>query len=63
MQTNNQLADILVKILGRIKFVELCDKMGVKRAWDMGRIKEEQDGGERQYFLPLKYTDIDNMQF
>ena len=61
MQTNNQLEDILTKVLGRIKFVELCDKMGVKNAWDKGRIKEEHDGGELRYFLALKYTDIDNM--
>ena len=33
LKTKDQLADILTKALGRVKFVDLCAKIGVKKAW------------------------------
>ena len=46
MKTKDQLADVLMKALGRIKFVKLCKKIGVKKAWDEVRIKEEHEGSD-----------------
>ena len=44
VKIEDQLADILTKGLGRVKFVVLCDKIGVKKAWDEMKIKEENVG-------------------
>ena len=49
MKTEDQLADILTKSLGRLKFVELSARIGVKKAWDMKKLKEENVGSE---FIP-----------
>ena len=49
MKTEDQLADILTKSLGRVKFMELSARIGVKKAWDMKKLKEENVGDE---FLP-----------
>ena len=49
VKTEDQLADILTKSLGRVKFVELSAKIGVKKPWDMKKLKEENVGVE---FLP-----------
>ena len=49
VKTEDQLADILTKSLGRVKFVELSAKIRVKKAWDMKKLKEENVGDE---FLP-----------
>ena len=49
VKTEDQLADILTKSLGRVKFMELSARIGVKKAWDMKKLKEENVGDE---FLP-----------
>ena len=49
MKTEDQLVDIVTKALGRVKFGELSARIGVKKAWDMKKIKEENVGGD---FLP-----------
>ena len=46
MKTEDQLADILTKSLGRVKFVELSARVGVKKAWDMKKLMEENVGAE-----------------
>ena len=33
VKTEDQLADIVTKSLGRVKFVELSARIGVKKAW------------------------------
>ena len=40
MKTKDQSTDILTKALGRVKFVELCHKIRVKKAWDEKKITE-----------------------
>ena len=55
MKTEDQLADILTKSLGRVKFVKLSAKIGVKKAWDMKKLKEENVGDE---FLPPHFTRV-----
>ena len=45
MKTEDQLAHILTKALGRDKFVELCDKIGVKKVCYEEKIKVEIVGG------------------
>ena len=45
VKTKDQLADILTKALGRVKFVELSARIGVKKACDVNKIKEENVGG------------------
>ena len=49
MKTEDQLADTLTKSLERVKFMELGAIIGVKKAWDMKKLKEENVGDE---FLP-----------
>ena len=49
VKTEDQLADILTKSLGRVKFVELSARIGVKKAWDLKKLKEENVGSE---FIP-----------
>ena len=49
VKAEDQLADILTKSLGRVKFVELSEKIGMKKAWDLKKLKEENVGDE---FLP-----------
>ena len=44
MKIEDQLADLLTKALGRIKFVEICARIGVNQAWDEKKIKEENVG-------------------
>ena len=44
VKTKHQLAKILTKFLGRVKFLELCARNGVKKACDENKIKEERDG-------------------
>ena len=39
VKTEDQLVDILKKGLGRVKFVERCAIIGVKKAWDEKKIK------------------------
>ena len=46
VKSEDQLADILTKSLGRVKFVELSARIGVKNAWDMKKVKEENAGDE-----------------
>ena len=46
MKIEDQLADILTKALGRVKFVEICPRVRVKKAWNEKRIKEENDGSD-----------------
>ena len=46
VKTEDQLADILTKSLGRVKFVELSARIRVKKAWDMKKLKEETVGAE-----------------
>ena len=46
MKIKDQLANILTKALGSVKFVELCVRNGVKKAWDEKKIKEENDGSD-----------------
>ena len=41
MKTEDQLADILIKTLRRVKFGELSERIEVKKAWDEKKIKEE----------------------
>ena len=38
--------EILTKALERLKFVELYDKIGVKKVWDEEKIKEEYVVGD-----------------
>jgi hypothetical protein len=38
--TEEQLADILTKALGRVRFLELRDKIGIKFVGDRGQIRE-----------------------
>ena len=38
VKIRDQLADILTKFLGRVKFVELCAIIGLKKAWDEKKI-------------------------
>ena len=45
VKTEDQLADVLTKVLGKIKFTELCLKIRVKKAWDEVRIQEENERG------------------
>ena len=40
MKTEDQSADVLNKALGRVKFVELCHQIRVKKALDEKKIKE-----------------------
>ena len=40
MKTEDQLADILTKSLGRMKFMELSARIGEKKAWDMKKLEE-----------------------
>jgi hypothetical protein len=35
--TEEQLTDILTKALGRVRFLELCDRIGVKAVGDHGQ--------------------------
>ena len=44
VKTKDQLADILTKALGRVKFLDLCAKIGVKKAWEEEKIKEDNLG-------------------
>ena len=46
VKTENQLADILTKALGRVKFGEQSARIGVKKAWDEKKIKEENVGSD-----------------
>ena len=55
VKTEDQLADILTKSLGRVKFMELSARIGVKKAWDMKKLKEENVGDE---FLPPHFTRV-----
>ena len=41
VKTEDQLADIITKSLRRVKFVELSARIGVKKVWDMKKLKEE----------------------
>ena len=41
VKMEDQLADIHTDALGRLKFLKLCNKIRVKKAWDEKRIKEE----------------------
>ena len=41
VKTEDQLADILIKTLRRVKFGELSERIEVKKAWDEKKIKEE----------------------
>ena len=40
MKTEDQLADILTKALGSVKFGELSARIGVQKAWDETKISE-----------------------
>ena len=44
--TEVQLVDIHIKALGRLKFVKLCERNGVKKAWDEKKFKEDKDGSD-----------------
>ena len=46
LKTEVQLANILTKSLGRVKFVELSARIRLKKAWDMKKLKEENMGAE-----------------
>ena len=54
VKTEDQLADILTKSLGRVKFMELSSRIEVKKAWDMKKLKEENVGNE---FIPTPRGD------
>ena len=41
VKVEDQLAGILSKALGRVKFGELSARIGIKKAWDKKKIKEE----------------------
>ena len=41
VKTEDQLTDILIKSLGRVKFAEISARIGVKKACDMKKLKEE----------------------
>ena len=45
MKIEDQLANILTKAFGRVKFGELSARIGIKKAWDKKKIKEENMGG------------------
>ena len=49
VKAEDQLADILTKSLGRVKFVKLSEKIGMKKACDLKKLKEENVGDK---FLP-----------
>ena len=53
LKTEDQLAEILTKSLGRVKFVELSARIGVKKAWDMKKLKEENVESE---FIPMPHA-------
>ena len=46
MKTKGQLADILTKSLRRVKFAELSARIGVKKPWDVKKIKKENVGAD-----------------
>ena len=46
MKTEDQLANILTKALGRVKFVKLSTRIGLKKAWDEKKIKLEKVGSD-----------------
>ena len=50
MKTKDQLANVLTKALERVKFLELCAKLGVKKALDEEKMKDENVGSD---FLSL----------
>ena len=49
VKTEDQLANILTKSLGRVNFVELSAIIRVKKAWDMKKLKGENVGTK---FIP-----------
>ena len=44
VKTKDQLANVLTKALERVKFVDLCAKIGVQKALDEEKIKDENVG-------------------
>ena len=54
VKTKDQLADILTKALGRINFLEHCNKMGVKKVWDEAINNEEHDGCDSSSFWTVR---------
>ena len=42
LRTEDQLADILTKSLGRVKFLEMCERLGVVKVW----MEDLSQGGE-----------------
>ena len=46
VKTEDQLTYILIKSLERVKFVELSARIGVKKVWDVKKIKEENVGAD-----------------